>query len=90
MFELGALLTNPPCLGESVTMLVYSNIVGGLAFACVLLGFVLDHFEYKHGYPSRLPVRYEFLGILAAIPLMILAIVLASLANAPVSVLFSR
>lgn len=58
-------------------MTAYATIVGGVAFDCALSGFVLDYLEYRHGHPPRLPLRYGFLGVLVAIPLMILAIILA-------------
>jgi hypothetical protein len=50
-------------------------VFGGLGLACVPLGFLLDYLEGKYGRPPRLPIRYEFIGVLIAIPLTIASIV---------------
>ena len=39
------------------------------------------HFAYKYGQPPRLPLRYEFIGVLVAIPLMIAGIIIAAIVH---------
>ncbi len=48
-----------------------------LGLACWGLGSLFDYTEWKYGKPPRLALRWNFLGVLAAIPIMTAAIVLA-------------
>jgi hypothetical protein len=52
-------------------------VLAGLGVACWVLGEVFDYTEWKYGKPRRVGLRWNFMGVLAAIPIMIAGIIIA-------------